>query len=209
MVMAQRHHGTLPNKLTEIIVHPQTAQSTQNPYPFKPITSFASQEDSTSTSSQYTSTQHTYTQPISTQSARNQIGSAQAGASQISITPPSSAVRIPRNSSGQRVDPRVEALAWLVSAGRKRRLCYEYHLRDYCTPSPTPCPNAHGTEKLSVHQLNALQVLARELPCSMGNTCQDWACCFGHRCPFGERCNRGRSCRFARETHITDLKVVR
>ena len=273
LVKAQKHHGVLPTKLTEMIVHPQAARSTQNSYPFMPIASLASQKEPTYKPSQDTlqkeltykpsqdtSTHHRSTRPTSVQNTPSQIGSAQAGTSQTSTTPPSSAVKIPRNqmgnaqagtsqtsttppglavkiprtqmgnaqvgtsqtsttppgsaekiprnNSGQRVDPRVNALAWVINASRKRKLCYEYHLQGYCTWSPKPCPNAHSTDSLNVHQLNALQVLARELPCYTGNECQDWACCFGHRCPYSGRCTKGRNCGFYREMHFTDLKVV-
>ncbi len=114
---------------------------------------------------------------------------------------------IPRNRSGQRVDPRVDALAWLVSDARSRRICYEYHLHGQCLEGP-PCPRVHSTSNLNIHQLNALQVLARETPCSWGNTCADWSCCFGHRCQFGGRCNRGMNCRFPASMHFMDTKVV-
>ena len=209
LVKAQRHNGVLPTKLTEMIVHPQAVRSTQNSYPFKPLASLASQDDSTYTPSQDTSSHHASTQSTSAHNTPNQVGSAQAGTSQTSMTPPGSAVKMPRNSSGQRVDPRVDAIAWFINAGRKQKSCYEHHLQGYCTWSPTPCPNTHSKDSLSIQQLNALQVLARELLCHMGNECQDWACCFGHRCPYSGRCTKGRNCRFSREMHITDLKVVR
>lgn len=209
LVKAQRHNGTLPNRLTEMIVHPQAARSTQISYPFMPIAPLASQKDPTYTPSQDTSTHHRSTQPTSAQNTQKQTGSAQAGTSQTSTAPPGAAVKIPCNRSGQRVDPRVDALAWFINASRKQRLCYEYHLQGYFTWGPTPCPKVHSTDSLHIHQLNSLQALARELPCHMGNECQDWACCFGHRCPYSGRCTKGRNCRFSREMHITDLKVVR
>ena len=117
---------------------------------------------------------------------------------------------IPRNSGGQRVDSRVEALPWLVNEARSRKICYEYHLHGSCGWHPSPCPKAHLTTNLNVHQLNALQFLARGIPCNQGNTCLDWKCCFGHRCPFGERCNRGgvKYCRFSPDMHFADTKVV-
>ena len=225
LVKAQRHNETLPNKLTEMIIHQQAVRTNQYPYPFLPIPSLAPQEYSANTPSQYISTHQTnsantpsqYTSTHQTKSANmlsqytsthqkstpptymqetpSQMGSAQAGPS-TSLTPPDPGVKIPRNRSGQRVDPRVDALAFFISAARKRKICYEHHLMGYCNWRPEPCPNTHGTETLSVHQLNALQVLARELPCHRGNACQDWACCFDHRCPFGERCNRGGNCHF-------------
>ena len=134
----------------------------------------------------------------------------QAAATQAStkrIDPPTI---IPRNSRGQRVDPRVEALPWLVNEARSRRICYEYHLHGSCGWHPSPCPKAHLTTSLNIHQLNALQFLARGIPCGQGNACLDWKCCFGHRCPFGERCNRGRvrDCRFPPDTHFPDTKVA-
>ncbi len=116
---------------------------------------------------------------------------------------------IPCNGSGQRVDPRVDALEKLIIQARKLKICYEYHLRGECTWVPPPCPNVHLKTSLKIQQLNALQFLAREIPCDSGNACQDWTCCFGHRCPFGGRCNKGKRCRFSREMHVTDLKVVR
>ena len=117
---------------------------------------------------------------------------------------------IPRNSSGQRVDPRVEALAWLVNEARSRKVCYGYHLNGNCGWHPLPCPRTHLTPNLNVHQLNALQFLARGIPCAKGSTCLDWKCCFGHRCPFGERCNRigVRDCRFSADMHFANTKVV-
>ena len=208
LVKAQRHHGALPHKLTEMIIHPQAAGSSQNPLSVLSLSSLASQDSSAAMPSQGPSTHQTSIQPTYIQNTPNQIGSGQAGPSK-SITPPGSGPQVPLNKSGQRVDPQIDALAWFISTARKRRICYEYHLMGYCTWGPTPCRNAHGTETLSVHEMNALQVLARELPCHKGNACPDWACCFGHRCPFGGRCNKGEGCRFPREMHITDLKVVR
>ena len=64
-----------------------------------------------------------------------------------------------------------------------------------------PMPETHLATILNVYQLNALQSLAREVPCSNGNECQDWTCCFGHRCPFGERCNKGKNCRLSGDAH--------
>ena len=115
---------------------------------------------------------------------------------------------IPRNGKGQRVDPRVEALAWLVNDARKLKACYKYHLLVDCTWTSKSCPNAHLSAILNIHQLNALQVLARGIPCAKENTCPDWKCCFGHVCPYGERCTKGGKCRFPSHMHITDLKVI-
>ena len=118
---------------------------------------------------------------------------------------------IPRNSLGQRVDPRVEALPWLVSEARSQKICYDYHLHGNCGWSPSPCPRTHLATNLDVYQLNSLQFLARGIPCGQGNACLDWKCCFGHRCPFGERCNRGRlrgDCRFPPDMHFADTRVV-
>ena len=117
---------------------------------------------------------------------------------------------IPRNSLGQRVDLRVEALGWLVNEARSRMICYEYHLHGNCGWHPSPCPKAHLTTKLDVHQLNALQFLARGIPRGQGNTYLDWKWCSGHRCPFGEWCNRGRliDCHFSPDMHFADTKVA-
>ncbi|CAF9937483.1 MAG: hypothetical protein ALECFALPRED_007271 [Alectoria fallacina] len=215
MIRAQRQNGTLPAKLIEIVVHPPAVQTTQTPYPFMAIASLeasmkATQNTSTQNiSTQNTSTQNTSTQNTSTQNTSNKVDSAQVGVSQAFTTAADPNAMVPRNSRGQRVDPRPDALTWLIIAARKQKICYEYHLHGSCTWGPEPCPNRHMASRLSVHQLNALQVLARELPCNDGNACQNWACCFGHRCPFGARCNKGSICRFSREMHVTDLKVVR
>ena len=115
---------------------------------------------------------------------------------------------IPQNKDGQRVDPRVEAFRWLVNEARSRNICYEYHLHGNCGWQPSPCPKAHLTANLNVHQLNALQFLARGIPCGQGSTCLDWKCCFGQRCPFGERCNRKRDCPFSLDMHFADTRVV-
>ena len=91
-----------------------------------------------------------------------------------------------------------------------RNICYEYHLYGHCSWQPSPCRKAHLTTNINIHELNALQFLARGFPCDQGNRCLDWKCCFGHRCPFGERCtkNRVRDCRFSPDMHFADTKVV-
>ena len=148
--------------------------------------------------------------PSSIQANIRQTFPTQAAATQMSTRRIDPQRMIPRNSGGQRVDPRVEALPWLVNEARRRKICYEYHLHGNCGWHPSPCPKAHLATNLNVHQLNALQFLARGIPCDRGNTCLDWKCCFGHRCPFGERCNRGRvrDCRFSPDMHFVDTKVV-
>ncbi len=88
--------------------------------------------------------------------------SAIPASTQLSTTPEA---LIPRNRSGQRVDPRVDALGWLVRDARWRRICYEYHLHGQCLRDP-PCLRVHCESNLNIHQLNALQVLARGTPCS-------------------------------------------
>lgn len=190
MVKAQRQNGTLPDKLTGMIVHPQAIQPTQKPYPFMAIVPHASQDT------------------VTLQSTSTEASGASAGVSQTPTTAADPNTKISRNSSGQRVDPRIDAFAWLVADARKQKICYEYRLHGHCTWGPTPCPNAHGTSVLNVHQLNALQVLARELPCDKGNSCPNWKCCFGHRCPFGQRCRKGQRCQFSRQMHVADLRVL-
>ena len=171
---------------------PEQRQPTQNPLTQIPSTQNKPAQDA--------ATQNTSTHNIPTQTAPRLDGITQNNVAK---------ELIPRNSSGQRVDPRVDALLWLVREARPQRFCYEYHLHSHCTWALKPCPRKHGRSDLSIQQLNALQVLARESPCFHGNLCQEWKCCFGHRCPFGDRCYKGKSCRFSREMHITDLKVVR
>ena len=191
MVKAQRQNGTLPDKLLGMIVHPQAIQPTRNPYPFVAVVTHASQGS------------------VTLQKTSNKASSATAGASQTSTRVADPNTGISRNSRGQRVDPRIDTFAWLVADARKQKICYEYRLHGQCTWGPAPCPNAHGRSELNIHQLNALQVLARELPCDKGNDCPNWKCCFGHRCPFGQRCKKGQSCHFSRQMHIMDLRVVR
>ena len=188
----------------------QNTSTQNNPTQNTSTQNTSTQNTSTqNTSTQNTSAQNTSAQNTSTQNTSNKVGSAQVGVSQAITTPAEPTAMVPRNSRGQRVDPRPDALTWLIVAARKQKICYEYHLHGFCTWGPEPCPNRHMASTLSIHQLNALQVLARELPCNDGNACQNWACCFGHRCPFGGTCNRGNMCRFSRAMHVTGLKVVR
>ncbi len=170
-----------------------------------------------------TTTPRSFTQGSFTQGSSTQLSTPASPASHVFAMPapttPASTAQastthvdpsalIPRNVSGQRVDPRVDAFGWLVKDARPRNLCFEHHLHGRCTWPPTSCPRVHSRSMLHIHQINALQVLAREVPCTQGNACPNWKCCYGHRCPFGERCNRGASCRFSRGMHITDLRVV-
>ena len=199
------------------MVHPQAFHPPQRPYPFMALPSHSVLEDPGLT----IPLQNLSTESAPIQDNSTHIGTGLSNATQSSSTQndPVQNIHIPipknqaldpilRNSSGQRVDPRVEALGWLVRDARPRNICFEFHLHGRCTWAPTPCPRGHTTSILNIHQLNALQVLAKEIPCDSGNTCPDWKCCFGHRCPFGGRCTKGKNCRFPPDMHITDLKVV-
>ena len=235
MVKAQRRNGVLPDKFMEMDL-PQGLH--QIPMPdlrsesVEPA-SFVSQEASTpNTTNSPTSTHREIGKTGSTQEntqattpqlyelpeshipalispAPTALPSTTPTSILTASTIPASATEtlIPRNRSGQRVDPRVDVLGWLVRDARPRRICYEYHLHGQCLGDPA-CLRVHCESNLNIHQLNALQVLARETPCSRGNTCANWRCCFGHRCQFGGRCNRGKGCRFPASMHFTDTKVV-
>ena len=200
-----------------MMVHPQAFHPSQRPYPFMALPSHSVLEGPGPT----IPLQDLSCENAPTQSDSTLIGAGHSKAIQSSSIPTDAVqnihILIPqnqaldqilRNSSGQRVDPRVEALGWLVRDSRPRNICFEFHLHGWCTWAPTPCPRGHTTSILNIHQLNALQVLAKEVPCNNGNPCSDWKCCFGHRCPFGERCTKGKKCRFPVDMHITDLKVV-
>ena len=198
------------------MVHPQALNPSQRSYPFTAIPSLAIQElpkqrhPTQNTLTQLPSTQNIPAQDAATQTTSTQNIPAQSAPTGDGITQKNLGKElIPRNSSGQRVDPRIDALSWLVKEARPQKFCYEYHLHSHCRRASKPCPRKHSISNLNIHQLNALQVLARESPCYRGNVCQEWRCCFGYRCPFGDHCNKGRLCRFPREMHITGLKVVR
>lgn len=206
LVKAQKHRDTLPSKLTEMIILQHPTQTTQKPGPFLPTPTL--EQSFPNRPSQYTSPYQS-TRPTYITDTPPQVSSAQARTSQQSVIPPGSVSRILCDKGGQKIDPRVDALTCFIGAGRRQRMCYEFPLQVSCTWSPPPCRNAHGTGSLSAHRLNALQALAREIPCAMGNECQNWACCFGHRGPFGKRYNRKARCRFSPGMHVTDLKVVR
>ena len=217
MVQAQRQNSTLPAKLTEMVLHPQALSLSQKPYPFMTLPSDAVQENyKQNTPSPKTSIQSTPTKIDSTHIGAGLSSAAQGNSMQIESTQDKATQinqenqaldRILRNKSGQRIDSRVDGLGWLVRDARPRNICYEHHLHGQCR-STTPCPWVHVTSALNIHQLNALQVLAREVPCGQGNCCADWKCCYGHRCPFSEKCNKGDRCRFSATMHFTDLKVV-
>lgn len=223
MMRPQRQIGSLPSKIAEIRVHPEALHPPRQAYPFVAMALCDTKDAPTKAEDK--SAQNSSTQNSSTPIIPGQHESTQSKALQINPTPSditqqnptqsdpiqdtSTLDLIPRNSRGQRVDPRVDGLAWLVADARRRNICYGYRLNDHCTSSPGPCPRTHLQNTLSIYQINPLQALAREVPCSSGNACQDWTCCFGHKCPFDGRCNKGNRCRFPREMHLTDLKIVR
>ena len=196
-------------------VHPHALHPLQAPYPFMTIPSYpVVQNTPKSLPLQSTDTEGAAMQGTSTRVCDKQNNAAHSSFIQsepvqsISTKDKEIVEPILRNSSGQRVDPLVGALGWLVREACPQNLCYEYHLLGQCTQVTTPCHRSHTGAKLDIHQLNALQVLAKEVPCKKGNSCSDWRCCFGHRCPFGARCKWGGRCRFSPETHVTDLKIA-
>ena len=275
----QRQSGSLPAKLTEVMVHPQALHPPQSPYPFIAMPSLSGEASPKRTNpTQHSSGQNVSTQNVPVQKVSRQTHILQEVSTQTKLpqkvptqthlsqknlplthfpqslhTDKVSANRahadpcpvdeaspeslsadthtqdvptqwdlqhgnppqvrplqdnISRNSSGQLVDPRVDAPGWLVKDARQRQICYEYTLHGDCKWARTSCPRTHTTTKLNIYQLNALQVLAREIPCTLGNACQVWTCCFGHRCPFGGRCYMGKRCRFSKDMHITDTRIA-
>ncbi len=109
-----------------------------------------------------------------------------------------------RNAEGQRIDPHLKASSATVNAIKPRKLCNNYHLRDFCT-NPY-CTYEHGNP-LSPAESDALRFLARQVPCAESTYCEDPLCLFGHRCINGVKCNK-YSCRFSDDMHGVDDKIA-
>lgn len=110
---------------------------------------------------------------------------------------------ISRNAHGQRIDPPLRPIESVVMWLRPQKFCNEHYLRGECLDHR--CRSRHDL-RLDSEQLEALQYVARGLPCRNSNHCRDPDCYAGHLCPI-PTC-RQQHCRFYAEMHIKDRTIV-
>ena len=101
------------------------------------------------------------------------------------------------DSPPQKEDPESKKL--MLKRIAEKKYCTFYHLLDTCLTDRTGkvCKYRHGP-RLNSHELAILKNFSRRLPCTIGPTCRNTHCIFGHTCekqpgcPFGEGCNLAR-----------------
>ncbi|KAI9828803.1 MAG: hypothetical protein M1832_001908 [Thelocarpon impressellum] len=114
---------------------------------------------------------------------------------------------IPRNRSGQRVDPDVKYDRYDIKRVKALKMCNVHFLRGDCGYG-SDCTHSHSHKPTS-SEMGTLKQIARLAPCRMGSDCSDPRCIYGHRCPAGTPCPYGAECKFPSSMHNFDTTVVR
>ena len=91
----------------------------------------------------------------------------------------SSAIAIPRNKYGQRVDPQMQYDKNEVKRVQKLHMCNVHFLRHDC-PYGDECEHDH-VYKPTKNEITTLKYVARQTPCRFGTGCDDIKCIYGHR----------------------------
>lgn len=118
------------------------------------------------------------------------------------------------NKDDERVDVRLDKPdPSAVKALEERRqksgtnLCNRYHLSNTCR-NGVNCHFEHG-ERLNSAEMLALRHRTRNLVCSSGPQCRDFACNLGHHCSNPGSCYFGGDCRFSDMHGMDTVSFVR
>lgn len=117
------------------------------------------------------------------------------------------------NKNGFRLDPYIppsglETLSRLKAHTSRQRVCNNFHLNGFCE-SGDHCIYDHGPIEEAFKQ--ALESLARSMPCSKRGTCRNATCTCGHVCQNLDCIHRGGKayCRLSSQSHAEDWTVAR
>ncbi|KAM4063667.1 putative ccch zinc finger dna binding protein [Hirsutella rhossiliensis] len=117
------------------------------------------------------------------------------------------------NKNGFRLDPYIppsglEILSRLKAHISRQRVCNNFHLNGFCEAGDH-CGYDHGPLEEGFKQ--ALESLARSMPCGKRGACRNAACTCGHVCQNGDCKHRGGNgyCKLSPQSHSEELAVAR
>lgn len=106
------------------------------------------------------------------------------------------------NTSGHRLDAKLQYQKQLIVPLRERKLCLLFF---FATCSLEFCKYDHKS-KLTRAELDTLRHIARLNPCRT-STCRRPFCFYGHVCPYDGTCTLGKLCKFPADMHRVDVNV--